>query len=82
MDKEIGRVTHFYDKIGVMVVKLSDKVSVGDKIKVKRGDEEFEETVDSMQVEHENIQSAKKGDEIAIKISGKTKEGAVVYKVE
>ncbi len=82
MDKEIGQVTHFYDKIGVMVVKLTDKVSVGDKIKVKRGDEELEETVDSMQIEHENIQSAKKGDEIAIKVSGKTKEGAVVYKIE
>ena len=82
MEKEIGIVTHFYDKIGVMVVKLTDKVSVGDTIKIKRGDEELEETVESMQVEHENIQKAKKGDEIAIKISGKTKEGAVVYKVE
>ncbi len=82
MDKEIGKVTHFYDKIGVMVVKLTDKVSVGDTIKVKRGDEELEETIESMQVEHENIEKAKKGDEIAIKISGKTKEGAVVYKVE
>lgn len=82
MDKEIGQVTHFYDKIGVMVVKLSDKVSAGDKIKVKRGDEEFEEMVDSMQINHENIRAAKSGDEIAIKVSGKTKEGAVVYKVE
>ncbi len=81
-EKEIGTVTHFYDKIGVMVVKLTDKVSVGDTIKIKRGDEEFEEKVESMQVEHENIEKAKKGDEIAIKISGKTKEGAVVYKVE
>lgn len=82
MDKEIGSVSHFYDKIGVMVVKLTDKVSVGDRIKVKRGDEEFEETIESMQIEHENIDKAKKGDEIAIKISGKTKEGAVVYRVE
>lgn len=82
MEKEIGIVTHFYDKIGVMVVKLTDKVSVGDTIKVKRGDEELEETIESMQVEHENIQKAKKGDEIAIKISGKAKEGAVVYKLE
>jgi len=82
MEKEIGTVTHFYDKIGVMVVKLTDKVSVGDTIKIKRGDEELEETVESMQVDHENIEKAKKGDEIAIKISGKTKEGAIVYKVE
>ncbi len=82
MDKEIGQVTHFYDRIGVMVIKLSDKVAVGDKIKVKRGDEEFEEMVDSMQINHENIQSAKKGDEIAIKVAGKTKEGAMVYRAE
>ncbi len=82
MEKEIGAVTHFYDKIGVMVVKLTDKVSVGDKIKVKRGDEELEETIESMQVEHENIEKAKKGDEIAIKVSGKTKEGAIVYRAE
>lgn len=82
MEKEIGAVTHFYDKIGVMVVKLTDKVSVGDTIKIKRGDEEIEEKVESMQVEHENIEKAKKGDEIAIKITGKTKEGAVVYRVE
>jgi len=81
-EKEIGQVTHFYDKIGVMVVKLTDKVSVGDKIKVKRGDEEFEETIESMQVEHENIDKAKKGDEIAIKVGSPTKEGAIVYKVE
>ena len=82
MEKEIGKVTHFFDKIGVMVVKLTDKVSVGDTIKVKRGDEEFEETIESMQVEHENIEKAKKGDEIAIKVSNSTKEGAAVYKVE
>ena len=81
-EKEIGTVTHYYDKIGVMVVKLTDKVSVGDKIKVKRGDEEFEETIESMQVEHENIEKAKKGDEIAIKVGSPTKEGAVMYRVE
>jgi len=79
-EKEIGKVTHYYDKIGVAVVKLTDKVSVGDTIKIKRGDEEFEEEVKSMQVEHENIEKAKKGDEIAIKISQPTKEGAGVYK--
>lgn len=82
MEKEIGTVTHFYDKIGVMVVKLTDKVAVGDAIKIKRGNEEIEETIESMQVEHENIEKAKKGDEIAIKISGKTKEGAVVYRMK
>ena len=82
MEKEIGKVTHYFDKIGVMVVKLTDKIAVGDRIKVKRGNEEFEETVESMQIEHENIEKAKKGEEVAIKVSQPTKEGATVYKVE
>ncbi|MDP3052059.1 MAG: hypothetical protein Q8N42_00970 [bacterium] len=81
-EKEIGKVTHFFDKISVMVIKLTDKLAVGDTIKIKHGDEEFEEKVESMQVEHENISKAKKGDEIAIKVSSPTKEGAAVYKVE
>ena len=81
-EKEIGKVTHFFDKISVMVIKLTDKLAVGDTIKVKRGDEEFEEKVKSMQVEHENISKAKKGDEVAIKVGSPTKEGAAVYKVE
>ncbi len=82
MEKLIGKVTHYFDRAMVMVVKLEDKIGVGDKIKIKKGEEEFEETVESMQVEHESIQKAKAGDEIAIKISQPTKEGAEVYKVE
>ncbi len=82
MEKLIGKVTHYFDKAMVMVVKLEDKIAVGDKIKIKKGEEEFKETIESMQVEHENIQKAKAGDEIAIKISQPTKEGAEVYKIE
>ena len=82
MEKEIGKVTHYYNKAGVAVVKLSDKIALGDEIKFKRGDAEFTEKVGSMQIDHENVDSAKNGDEVAIKISQPTKEGTVVYKVE
>ncbi len=82
MEKLIGKVTHYFDRAMVMVVKLEDKIAVGDKIKIKKGEEEFEETVESMQIEHEGIQKAKAGDEVAIKISQATKEGAEVYKIE
>lgn len=81
-EKEIGKVTHWYDKIGVAVVKLSRPLKVGDKIKIRRGEEEFETEVASMQIEHENVESAKKGDEAAIKLPQKTKEGSAVYLVE
>ena len=81
-EKILGKVIHYYDKIGVAVIRLEGKVSVGDMIKIARGEEEFEEKISSMQIEHENVDSAKKGDEVAIKVSQRTKEGAVVKKVE
>lgn len=81
-EKEIGKVIHYFDKAGVAVVRLSDAIKVGDAIKFKRESEEFTETISSMQVDHAAVTSGKKGDEVAIKISQKTKEGVHVYKVE
>jgi len=78
MAQEVGKVTHWYDKIGVAVVKLAGTIKVGDKIKVERSGEEFEDTVTSMQIEHQDVSAAKKGDEVAIKLSQKAKEGAVI----
>lgn len=82
MDKEIGKVIHYYGKAGVVVIKLSDKLALGDTIKIKKGESEFTEAVGSMQVDYKNVESVKAGDEVAVKISGPTKEGAIVYKVE
>ena len=81
MEKEVGKVVHYYDKLGVAIVELSAPLKVGDIIKVKRGEEEFEQSVSSMQVEHEAVESAKKGDSVGLKVDQKSKEGAVVYKV-
>lgn len=81
-EKEIGKIIHWYDKIGVAVVKLSGKLSTGDKIKIVKGEDEFEDSVAGMQVDHKEISSAKKGDEVAIKLSQETKEGALIYKAE
>ncbi len=78
-DKQIGIVTHWYDKLGVAVVKLAGKLSKGDSIIVRKGDEEFKDTVASLQIEHEDVSSAKKGDDAAIKLSQRAKEGASVF---
>ena len=82
MEKEIGVVTHWYDKVGVAVVKLSGALKKGDTIKVKRGENEFEDSITSMQINHEDVDSGKKDDEVAIKLSEKAKEGSLVYKTE
>lgn len=82
MGKELGKVIHWYDKINVAVVELSAPLSKGDKVVVKRGDEEFEDTITSIQIDHEDVDSAKKGDNAAVKLSKKAKEGSLVCAAE
>lgn len=82
MEKEIGKVTHWYDKINVAVIKLTDVLKKGDRIKVKKGAEEIEESVGSLQINHVDVEKGKKKDEVAIRLSQKVKEGSMVYKVE
>ncbi len=81
-DLKIGKVTHYYDKIQVAIIELDSDLGAGDKIKFSRGGEDmFEQTVSSMQVEHNQIESAKKGDVIGLKVEKEVKEGADVYKI-
>ncbi len=80
--KKIGKVTHYYGNIGVVIVELSGKLAVGNKIKFQAGKNELEQTVESIQIEHENIDSAKKGDVIGLKVGEKISEGAEVFLVE
>lgn len=81
-EKEIGTVIHWYDKIGVAVVKLTSALKVGERVKVKKGDEEFEETINSMQLEHLPIEVGKRGQEVAVKLSQRAKEGARFFAVK
>jgi len=82
-EKLIGRVTHYFTNIGVAVVEISDgQLSVGDKIRIKGATNDFEQTIDSMQVEHENIEKAKKGEGVGLKVEQQVREGDEVYKVE
>jgi len=78
----IGKITHWYDKISVAVVKLEKNLQVGDKVKIKHGDRGFEETIVSMELDHQPVQVGKKGQEIAIKLSQKASEGSEIYLAE
>ncbi len=82
MDKEIGKVIHYFDKAMVAVVRLTDSLKVGETVKFVHGENEFNQTIDSMEVEHKKIQSAGQGDEVAVKVEQRAKEGTKVFKVE
>ncbi len=79
--KEIGKVTHFFGKIGVAAIKLSDAMKVGDTISIEGAHTNFEQQVGSIQVEHASIPEAKAGDDVGIKVNDKVREGDTVYKV-
>ena len=79
--KLIGKVSHFYPKISVVVVDLTDSLKVGDRISIERSSDSFEQTVDSIQVEHANIEEAKAGQSVGLRVTQKTREGAKVYRI-
>jgi len=80
-DVKIGEVTHYYNKIGVGVIKLSKGLSVDDQIKIKNKQGEFIQAVSSMQMEHENVKKAKRGQIIGLKVDQEVKKGDQVFKV-
>lgn len=81
-DTKIGKISHYYDKIGVAVVEVIASIKVGDKLKFSGHDNEFEQAITSMQIEHEQIQTAKKGQAIGMKVDQPVKPGDEVFKVE
>ena len=77
---QVGHITHFFSKISVAIVELTAPLAVGDRILVKGPSTDFEQNVDSMQIEHANIQRAESGQSIGLKIAEPVKERDVVYK--
>jgi len=77
--KLVGKVVHYYDKIGVAIIELAGTLKVGDKVKFVKGDDEVEQAIVSLQIEREEVGSAKKGQVVGIKADSVVKEGTKVY---
>lgn len=77
---EVGRITHFFSKISVAVIELSKPLKVGDTIVVKGPTTDFEQPVDSMQIEHKEVQKAEAGQSIGLKVLQRARETDLVYK--
>lgn len=79
MEKEIGKITHVFDKIDVGILELISSLKVGDTIHILGNSTNFEQPVDSIQIEHKNIDNASKGDIVGIKLISKAKVGDKIY---
>ncbi len=80
--KPIGEVTHYFGNLEVAIVKFNKKVDVGAKLHYKGATTDFTEDIKSMQYDHKPIESAKKGQEVGIKVEGKVREGDQVFGAE
>lgn len=79
--KEVGIVTHYFTKIGVAVVELSEAISAGNQILIKGITTNVEQTVNSMQIEHVTVERAEAGQSIGLKMDDRVREGDTVYKI-
>ncbi|MFA5138278.1 MAG: hypothetical protein WC728_03515 [Elusimicrobiota bacterium] len=80
-ENQIGTVDHFFGNISVSMIKLTDALKVGEKIRIKGKGGELVHDVDSMQVNRVPAQEAKAGDIVSIKVGQKVRPGDAVYKV-
>jgi len=76
---QLGKITHFYSKIGVGIIKLDKELKVGDEIQIKGNTSDFKQKVDELQFDHKNIDKGEKGQEVGVKLSQKVRDGDVVF---
>lgn len=79
--EKVGEVTHYFTKIGVAVVDVTAPVKIGDRIAIKGMTTNFEQTVESMEIEKEDIKEAKPGDDIGMKVVDRVRKGDIVYRL-
>lgn len=79
--KLIGEITHYFTRIGVAVVELSDDIKMGDKIRIEGATTAFEQVVDSMEIENEKVETATRGQSIGLKVKERVRPSDGVYKI-
>lgn len=79
--KLVGKVSHYFTKIGVAVIDLTDTLEVGDEISIEGAVTNLRQKVESMEIEHEKIDKAKAGDSIGLKVMDRVREKDNVYKI-
>jgi translation elongation factor EF-Tu-like GTPase len=80
-EKLVGKVNHWFGRIGVAGIALTDKLAVGDRIHILGRTTDFEQEVTSMQIMHQDVPDGGPGDEIGVKVQSRARCGDRVYKV-
>ncbi len=76
----VGRVTHYFSRIGVAALSLDAALGEGDEIHIVGHTTDLEGTVQSMEIEHRRVNQAGPGDDAAMKVAGKVRGGDLVFR--
>jgi len=76
---QIGKITHYYSKLGVGIIKLNKELKVGDTIQIKGHTSDFKQKVNEIQFDHKNIEKGKPGQEVGVKLNEKIRDGDLVF---
>lgn len=80
--EEIGEITHYFTDIDVGVIELNGGLEIGDQISIEGATTNIQQKVNSMEIEHEEVEKAGPGDAVGIKVMDRVREGDIVYKIE
>ena len=80
--KLVGKITHYFNNIGVAVIKLSAAIKDGDKIQIKGSSTDVTQLTSSMQIEHKVVKPAKKGQDIGMKVKDRVRPGDAVFIIQ
>jgi len=80
--ERVGRVTHYFNKIGVAVLELSGTIRVGDRLHFLGKHTDFPQIVQSMQIEHQPAEQAEMGSDVAIKVDQRVRRDDSVFRLK
>ncbi len=78
---EIGTVSDFFAKPVVAGIQLTAPLKVGDKVHIKGHTTDMQLIVESMQINNQNVNDAKAGDAVGVKLPDRVRRGDTVWKV-
>lgn len=79
--ERIGEVTHYFNKINVAVIELEKPLYKGDRLHFLGAHTDFPQVIESIQVEHEDVEEVDAGGEAAVKVAKRVRRGDSVFRL-
>lgn len=76
-----AEVTHYFPHVNAAVLKIkTGEIRVGDELLFKGHTTDFKQKVVSMEIDHQQVMIAKKGDDFGVEVKSRVRAGDKVYK--